>query len=182
LNRDEPQSAPWKRRMMWMLLFPASVFAIYGILFAFMPDRASMALRNSGHVFLKIIVPLSLVFILMLALNLFLKPAHTVKFIGKGLGIKGIILTATAGIISIGPIYAWYPLLKELREKGVGNPLIAIFLNNRAVKPFLLPMMIAYFGWTYVLILTVFTILGSLGVGYAVYALVKEKTSLSFHV
>jgi len=82
----------------------------------------------------------------------------------RGVGIKGIILTATAGIISIGPIYAWYPLLKELREKGVGDPLIAIFLGNGAVKPFLLPMMIAYFGWTYVLILTVFTILGSLGV------------------
>jgi uncharacterized membrane protein YraQ (UPF0718 family) len=158
------------------------MLVVYGILFAVMPDKASMALRSSGHVFLNISVPLFVVFILMLVLNLFLKRAQTAKFIGKGVGIKGIILTATAGIISIGPIYAWYPLLKELREKGVGNTLIAIFLGSRAVKPFLLPIMIAYFGWTYVLILTVFTILGSLGVGYCVGALVKEKTSLSFHV
>ena len=182
MDKGRPQSARWKRRGLWTGLFPASVLVIYGILFAVMPDKASMALKSSGHVFLNIIVPLCLVFILMLVLNLFLKPAHTVKFLGKGVGIKGIILTATAGIISIGPIYAWYPLLKELQEKGVGDPLIAIFLGNRPVKPFLLPIMIAYFGWTYVLILTVFTILGSLGVGYSVGALVKEKTSLSFHV
>jgi uncharacterized membrane protein YraQ (UPF0718 family) len=167
---------------MWMFLFLATVLAIYGTLFAVMPDKASMALRSSGHVFLNIIVPLCVVFILMVVLNLFLKPAHIARFLGKGAGIKGIVLSAAAGIISTGPIYAWYPLLKELREKGAGNFLIAIFLNNRAVKPFLLPIMISYFGWTYVLILTVCTILGSLPVGYAVDAAVKEKTDLSSHI
>jgi len=182
LDKDRAQSARWKRRVLQMAFFPASVLVIYGILFGAMPDKASIALRSSGKIFLNIIFPLCLVFVLMLVLNLFLRPAHTAKFLGKGVGIKGIILTAIAGIISIGPIYAWYPLLKELREKGVGNPLIAIFLGNRAVKPFLLPIMIAYFGWTYVLILTVFTILGSLGVGYSVGTLVKDKTSLSFDV
>jgi uncharacterized membrane protein YraQ (UPF0718 family) len=181
LNRDGAQSVPWKRRTMWMLLFLATVLAIYGILFAVMPDKASTALRSSGQVFLNIVIPLCLVFILMVVLNLFLKPAHIASFLGKGAGIKGIVLSAAAGIISTGPIYAWYPLLKELREKGAGNFLIAIFLNNRAVKPFLLPIMISYFGWAYVLILTVFTILGSLPVGYAVDAAVKEKTHLSSH-
>ena len=175
MNKDGPQGATWKRRAMRMIVFPASVFAIYGILFAVMADKASMALRSSGHVFLNIIAPLCLVFILMLVLNLFLKPAHIASFLGKGPGIKGIVLSVAAGIISTGPIYAWYPLLKELREKGAGNFLIAIFLNNRAVKPFLLPIMISYFGWAYVLILTVFTILGSLPVGYAVGAVVKEE-------
>ncbi len=77
----------------------------------------------------------------------------------------------------MGPIYAWYPMLKTLREKGVDNSLIAVFLGNRAVKPFLLPIMISYFGWTYVLILVVFTIFGSIGVGYCVDVLVKEKTA-----
>jgi len=158
------------------------VLAIYGILFAVMPDKALTALRSSSHVFLNIAVPLCLVFILMLVLNLVLKPAHIARFLGKEAGIKGIVLSAVAGIISTGPIYAWYPLLRELREKGTGNLLIAIFLNNRAVKPFLLPVMISYFGWTYVLILTVFTILGSLSVGYAVDALVPEKPTLSSHI
>ena len=168
MNNDRYLSNIWKKRAVRLLVFPASVLFIYGILFIIMPDKASTALRSSGKVFVNIIMPLCLVFILMLVLNLFLKPAYITKFLGKEAGIKGIILSATAGIISAGPIYAWYPMLKALREKGADDSLIAIFLGNRAVKPFLLPIMISYLGWIYVLILTVFTIFGSLVAGYCV--------------
>ena len=92
--------------------------------------------------------------------------------------MAGKFISASAGIISVGPIYAWYPLLKDLKEKGAANDLIAIFLNNRAIKPFLLPVMISYFGWLYVLILTIFTVLGSLFVGYSMSILVKEEINL----
>jgi len=175
LNKGRYLSNIWKKRAVRLLVFPASVLFIYGILFIIMPDKASTALRSSGKVFLSIIIPLCLVFTLMLVLNLFLKPAYITKFLGKEAGIKGIIFSATAGIISAGPIYAWYPLLTALREKAADSSLIAIFLGNRAVKPFLLPIMISYFGWIYVLILTVFTIFGSLVAGYCVGILVKEN-------
>jgi len=110
----------------------------------------------------------------MVLMNMFLKPAHIIGFLGKESGGKGIILSVAAGIISMGPIYAWYPLLRELRQKGTTNSLIAVFLGNRAVKPFLLPIMISYFGWLYVILLTLFTIAGSLAVGYLVNILVKD--------
>ena len=159
-----------------MVLFPAVILAVYGILFAVMPDRVSLALKSSGNIFLNMLIPLCLVFVLMILLNLFLKPAQIAKFLGKGAGIKGTLLPAAAGIISTGPIYAWYPLLRDLREKGAGNSPIAIFLYNRAVKPFLLPVMIAYFGWEYVIILTVLTVLGSIAIGYSLSALTKEDS------
>ena len=153
----------------------------YGVVFAIMPEKASLALKSSGNILLNMLMPLSLVFILMLLLNLFLKPAQIVKILGRGAGIKGVILSAAAGIISAGPIYVWYPLLKQLRQKGATNAFLAIFLGNRAVKPFLLPIIISYFGWIYVLILTVFTIIGSIVVGYFVGAMVKVKTNLPAH-
>jgi uncharacterized membrane protein YraQ (UPF0718 family) len=74
----------------------------------------------------------------------------------------------------MGPIYAWYPLLKELRKEGAANSLIAVFLGNRAVKPFLLPIMMSYFGWVYVALLTLFTVSGSLAVGYLINILAKD--------
>ena len=157
-----------------MFFFPATLVVIYVILFVMLPDKASLALRNSSRVFLNILVPLCLVFILMLILNLFLKPGHIVRFVGKEAGIKGTLLSIIAGIISMGPIYAWYPLLKDLREKGAATSLIAIFLGNRAIKPFLLPLMISYFGWAYVLILTILTCFGSFAAGYIVSAFVKD--------
>jgi len=113
--------------------------------------------------------------VLMILINLFLKPAQIVKFLGRGAGAKGILLAAAAGIISTGPIYAWYPLLRDLKGKGAANSPIAIFLYNRAVKPFLLPVMIAYFGWIYVVILTALTVLGSIAVGYFLDVLTRKE-------
>ena len=74
----------------------------------------------------------------------------------------------------MGPIYAWYPLLKKLKDEGVGNGPIAIFLYNRAVKPFLLPVMIAYSGWTFVAILTALTVLASIAMGYCMHIFIKR--------
>jgi len=159
-----------------MLIFPLLVLVIYGVLFALTPEQALAALKSSGEVCLNILPPLALVFVVMLVLNLFVKPAQIAHLLGSGASIKGILLSVAAGIISMGPIYVWYPLLKELREKGAGNMPIAVFLYNRAVKPFLLPVMIAYFGWLYVSVLTVLTVLASVVNGYSVAAFAKRKT------
>jgi len=163
-----------KRSDLKKLVFPGCVLMIYGIVFVINPAGAAMAFRSSTAILLNLMVPLGLVFTLMVFMNLFLKPTHIVRFLGKGFSSKGIILSAAAGIISMGPIYAWYPLLKEMQKKGATNSLIAVFLGNRAVKPFLLPIMISYFGWVYVALLTLFTISGSLAVGYLVNTLAKD--------
>ena len=149
-------------------LFLGFVTVIYCVLFIFLPDKAFIALKGTVSIFLRIGIALSLVFFLIFALNLFLKPSHLTNLVGKKSGIKGVLVSTVAGIVSLGPIYAWYPLLQELKARGAKNSLIAIFLNNRAVKPVLLPIMISYFGWLYVLIFTLATILGSLACGFLV--------------
>ncbi len=159
-----------------MLLFPFMVLLLYGILFALMPEKILAALMRSGTILLNMIVPLLLVFVLMVLLNLFLNTAQISRFLGRGAGIRGILLPAVAGIISTGSIYVWYPLLRNVRERGAGDSSIAIFLYNRAVKPFLLPVMVGYFGWVYVAVLTVCTVLGSFVVGYLLDAIPSERS------
>jgi len=158
-----------------MVIFPVIMLVVYAILFVVFPDKALVAIKSSGNIFLSMLIPLVLIFVLMLLLNLYLKPAWVVKFLGKGSGFKSIALSAVAGIISTGPIYAWYPMLKDLKEKGAGDAPITIFLYNRAVKPFLLPVMINYFGWLYVVILTVLMIFASVIIGYSVSILTSLK-------
>jgi len=133
-----------------------------------------MALKISCNLLLYVALPLAFVFTVMLALNLFVKPAQIARLFGKGVRIKGIALSVVAGIISMGPIYVWYPLLKNLREEGAETGPIAIFLYTRAVKPFLLPVMIAYFGWLYVVILTVLTVFASIATGCFMSVLMKK--------
>ena len=174
MNKEKSKNIPWEKRTIRLILFPVLILLIYVVLFAVMPEKAIAAFKSSGKIFLNIIIPLGFVFILLVVLNLFLNPAHIVKLFGKKSGIKGIMLSSTAGIISIGPVYAWYPLLKELREKGAANSLMAIFINSRAVKPFLLPVMISYFGLRYVIVLTLVTMAGTIVAGYITGILSKD--------
>jgi len=166
VNKDKSKSITWKNRTVRLILFPVLMVTIYAVLFTVMPEKAIAAFKSSGKIFLNIMLPLGFVFILLVVFNLFLKPAHIIKIFGKKSGIKGIMLSSAAGIISMGPVYAWYPLLRELREKGAANSLTAIFINSRAVKPFLLPVMISYFGLRYVIVLSVFTVMGTIVAGY----------------
>ena len=123
----------------------------------------------------KIIPVFILVFIFIFLSNLFLDSKKIAKFIGKSAGIKGWLISIIAGILSVGPIYMWYPLLADLKEKGMKESFIAVFLYNRAVKIPLLPMMIYYFGAAFVVILTFYMILFSIINGLLVDKLLKLK-------
>jgi len=56
----------------------------------------------------------------------------------------------------------WYPLLADLKEKGMKNSLIATFLYNRAIKIPLIPITIYYFGIKLTIILTIYMIIFSI--------------------
>ena len=47
----------------------------------------------------------------------------------------------------MGPVYAWYPLLKTMKEKGTVNFHLANFIGSRSIKPVLLPVLVGYLGW-----------------------------------
>jgi len=77
---------------------------------------------------------------------------------GKESGTKGWVLAIITGILSHGPVYIWYPLLKDLREQGMRTGLVAVFLYNRAIKIPLLPVMIFYFGIEFTSILLIWMV------------------------
>jgi len=154
-----------KRTRTW--LFPAGALLLYGILFLLSPGKTTLALKECAKVARSLVIPLVFVVAVLFLLNLLVRPSHVAGLLGKRAGGRAIVLSLVAGIISAGPIYAWYPLLKDLNERGAANGPIAVFLYNRAVKPFLLPVMIGYFGWRYVLVLTVLMIPGSILLGCA---------------
>lgn len=124
----------------------------------------------------KIISILVLVFALMFLSNLFLDPKKINKLVGESAGTKGWIMSVAGGILSTGPIYMWYPLLSDLKEKGMRDGFIAAFLYNRAVKIPLLPMMVYYFGLKFTVILTFYMILFSIINGVFVEKLLKLKS------
>ena len=147
---------------------PGLMLVVYGVIALMSPEHAITALKASGRVMLQIAPALVVAFAVMVLLNLVVTPAHIRRFLGKGTKAKGTLLSSVAGILSMGSIYAWYPLLKDLREKGVSDFHLANFLGCRAVKIPLMPMMAAYFGWAFTLILSGLMVLGAMPTGLAV--------------
>jgi uncharacterized membrane protein YraQ (UPF0718 family) len=142
--------------------FLVSVFTLYIILFSVSSARVVSALKMSGNILFQIAIPLLIAFIIMIVLNLLSATEKISLFLSRGHGVRGIAFSSLAGIISMGPVYAWYPLLKGLREKNVSDFHLANFLSNRAIKPFLFPVMVFYFGWIYTIILNILILMGSL--------------------
>lgn len=151
------------------------VVAVYLALLVAVPDSAIAALKSSARVLVQIALPLCVAFAVLFLINLLVKPRHIARYLGRRAGVKGVALSTLAGILSMGPIYAWYPLLRDLREKGASDFHLANFLSNRAVKPFLLPVMVFYFGWPFTATLSVLMVLGALVVALAVSALARTS-------
>jgi len=147
------------------IIFLLVTLITYIILLFFNRGIALDALGYFSHIFVRVFYVLLIVFLFMFFINLFLKPKTVLKYLGKGSGMRGWIIAIISGIISMGSIYLWYPLLKELREKGMKKGLIATFLYNRAVKVPLLPIMIYYFGWLFALFLTIYMVIFSVFMG-----------------
>jgi uncharacterized membrane protein YraQ (UPF0718 family) len=122
------------------------------------------------------IAPVLLVIFLLMFLNFWLiNPQKVKKYLGERSGFKGYFFAILSGIISVGSIYIWYPLLRDLRKNGMSDKLIAVFIYNRSIKLQFLPLMIFYFGLKFSIVLSVLTVVFSLIVGFFVHYF--EKTS-----
>lgn len=157
------------------------VAVLYLTLWWIMPQETAAALQISIDVFSRLLLPVFLVFCFMVLLNLFLTPPRFEKIIQNGSGLKQTLFAAVAGVLSSGPIFAWYPILKDLRDRGAAPSLMAVFLVNRAVKPALVPMMVSLFGWPFVLLFTLLTVAASFCVGFCINRIFSYKHRNAAH-
>jgi len=134
------------------------------------PELALSAISVFLRMVVNILPALALVLGMMFAVNLLLEPGKIARYLGRESGAKGWLIAIGGGILSAGPIYAWYPMLAELRKHGMKDSLIAAFLYNRAVKIPLIPVMVYYFGWAFtaliMIYMIVFSIINGLIVGF----------------
>ncbi len=148
----------------WYFLF--SVVIIYIITGVLAPSVVIPSLSFSLNIIINIIPVFALVFAVMALFNYFVSPKAISKYIGRSSGVKRWLIAIAGGIASTGPIYMWYPLLKDLKTKGVSYGFIAAFLYNRAIKIPLIPILVFYFGLKYVIILTIVMIVVSIFQGF----------------
>ena len=154
--------------------FLIAILLIYILFFIFNQDTFFSSLDFFSKIILEVIPIFVLVFVLMALSNYFITPELVIKHL-KEKGMKKWFFVIIGGILSSGPIYMWYPLLADLRNKGLNYGLIACFLYNRAIKIPIIPIMILYFSWQYILILTIVMIFISIAQGLMLNKLMEVK-------
>jgi uncharacterized membrane protein YraQ (UPF0718 family) len=160
-NQERPKKDR-NKNLYYGFSFLVIVIILYLVLAVFDLEKISMSLHVSYDIFIQILPILFVVILLMGVVNYFLKPKSVSKYLGIESGVKGWFIAISMGILSHGPIYVWYPLLKDLRDHGMRTGLVAVFLHNRAIKIPLLPVMIFYFGLGFVVILSIYMMIASI--------------------
>lgn len=154
--------------------FSGIVILIYFLLLILNQELCLTSLIIFTQIVYKIIPIFILVFVLMSLSNYFITPKLIMKHL-KDKGMKKWFFVIVGGILSSGPIYMWYPLLADLKHKGLSYGLIACFLYNRAIKIPLLPLAIIYFSWQYILILCFVMVFVSVIQGLIINKLMEGK-------
>ena len=147
-------------------LFLLLVVAAYMVFFMVNAAEAYQALLRGGLLLVRLIPVFTTVIFMIALVNYFLRPAQIVRWLGRESGRKGWLLSLLAGVVSHGPVYAWYPMIENLRRHGGRDGLLVVFFYSRCIKVPLLPLMVDYFGMTFTAVLTFYTLVGSLAQGW----------------
>ena len=122
----------------------------YGGSFYFFPDKTYTAFMKSFHIFEKLLLVLLIIFIFTVLSNLFINKEKISKYFSNS--FRGYFTSLFASWVAMGPTYAWYPLLSTLKEKGIKDSVLVVFLFARGIKPIWLPLMAVFFGLKYTII------------------------------
>ena len=157
------------------VIFLLVVTCLYALTFQIDAELALNALVFSTRLFYQLLPVLILVFALIFVSNFLVKADWIRANVGRGSGLRGWVVAVIGGILSVGPVYAWYALLRDLKTKGMRTALIAVFLYNRGIKLPLLPLMIHYFGLAYTLVLAIYMTLFSLLNGILIEKMIERR-------
>lgn len=166
------QDKPFAFRGKYLFL---TVLCLYIFFFLFNSQSAFLALQKSTAVLTRILPIIAVVIFFTALLNFFLQPKQMARHLGHESGIRGWFWSLLAGVVSHGPMYAWYPLLVNLREHGMKDELIVVFFASRAIKIPLIPVMIDYFGLTFTLLLSFYMLFGALLQGICMQRLQSKE-------
>lgn len=139
-------------------IFLTVVLVTYGVTALLDFDLTLRAITVFLQLLDKVYPVLVLVFLLIFIIDLLLNPKRVEKYLGRRSGIMGWLTAIVTGILSTGPVYAWYAVLHDLRNKGMRTSLISVVLYNRAIKLPLLPLLVHYFGLAYTVVLAAYLI------------------------
>lgn len=164
----------WFKKLSNSVKFLLVALLVYVVVAFLDKNLVLTGLEDTGKMFLRLIPILVLVLGIMFVVNRFVKTDRIQRHLGEESGWRGWLWAIITGILISGPPYVLFPLLEDMKKKGMKNSLIAVFLYNRNVKIPFFPVMIYYFGLVFTVIISFYIIIFSILSGWLVQILHKR--------
>jgi uncharacterized membrane protein YraQ (UPF0718 family) len=158
----------------WIFLLLLIVNVVIGLIF---PEIGKRSLEISKQNVIEMLLVIPPIFVLLGLLDVWVDRTTMVKFMGKGSGIKGVLIAFLLGSAAAGPLYAAFPVAGVMMKKG--SSLFNIFVFIGAWSTTKIPMLTfeaASLGLTFTLLR-----LGLSIVGILIIAFVTEKILSETH-
>lgn len=113
-----------KRYRMFILLLVVNVVA--GLIF---PTFGASSLEITKGNILEMLSVLPPIFVLLGLLDVWVEQETMMKFVGKGSGIKGVLIAFLLGSCASGPLYVAFPVATTMLKKKAGLFNVFIFIG-----------------------------------------------------
>lgn len=116
------------------------------------------------------------IFILLGLFDVWLKKETMIKYMGKGSGIKGLLLSFMIGATAAGPLYAAFPVAGVLLKKGTSIFNVLIFIG--AWSTMKIPLLIfesTSLGYNFSMVRLVLNIIGIPVIAFIINLFLKDK-------
>lgn len=132
-------------------IFTYCLYGITGVLLilSFIKSRqkTALALKKAWKMFWSILPQFLAILFLIGLLLAVLQPDTIQTIIGSGSGIKGMLLSAVLGSVTIIPALIAFPIASKLLQNGAGIMQIAVFISTLTTVGFAtMPIEVKYLG------------------------------------
>ncbi|KUK14614.1 MAG: permease [Synergistetes bacterium] len=131
-------------------------------------DRAVLGISHAVNMYTNLFIVIVSIAFLSGLISEFLPPEVVKRIIGRESGFKGTLIGALFGALMIGPAYVFYPLFKDLVDKGASMRVIATTIGAWAVRLHAIPLAGAFLGYKFVLLFNLLIFIYSLFSGFVV--------------
>ena len=160
------------RTYIWLLVF--AVFIAVSFIFQFQLGKTITT--NFTNSLIEMITFIPFLFIIVGLFDVWVPKEKIQKHIGKGSGIKGILLVTLLAMLQAGPLYGAFPVAYILYKKGASIRNIFIYLGAFAsLKIPMLGIEIGYLGIKFTLVRTLVSLPLFIGIGYLMEWYLKDR-------
>lgn len=155
---------------------------VYGLVFLVQPDLFYSSSDKSMSSFIEMMLVIPPVFILLGLLDVWVSKETMVKAMGKGSGLKGVLLAFFLGSAAAGPLYAAFPVAIALLKKGSSFHNVLILIGAWSTTK--IPMLVfeaSSMGLEFTLIRFALNIAGIWGIAFISVKLLGEHEEARIH-